>query len=221
MTKEPYWASSEQDTARKRNAGKTRSLGGLLESWVRFYRSKQLSRLAWDQQSVLIHIFFIILLWCWNEIKCVWSKRNTDEIPALVYVVVKQTCLLSWVLTCGHCAHLMCTVTAELLERALLILFDWWNAVVLVCKSVSAEIFIWTRIAHIGVNLCVSMPLYVLTFPLFLCPLAVLWWAVRTQMWASRIWFLTSCWGEWSRARRGRANGYSTLHFYWQSQVRV
>lgn len=73
MMKEPYWAWSKQNTARKRNAGKTLSLGGLLESWVRFCGSKQLGVLAWDQQSASIHIFFIILLWCRKKIKCGWS----------------------------------------------------------------------------------------------------------------------------------------------------
>lgn len=120
MMKEPYRTWSKQNTARKRNAGKTLALRELLESWVRFYSGKQVGWLAWEQQSALIHIFFIILLWCWNKIKCGWSSRNTDEIPAQVYVVVREPCLSSWFLSVvtEHTLHI--TDTAATPMRALL-----------------------------------------------------------------------------------------------------
>lgn len=99
MMRQPYCAWSKKDKARKRSAGKTPSLGELLESWVRFYSSKQLDRLAWDQQSAFIHVVFIILLWCWNEIKHGWSWRNTDQIPVLCCCQRKVPAVLSPVVT--------------------------------------------------------------------------------------------------------------------------
>lgn len=122
MMKEPYRTWSKQNTARKRNAGKTLALRGLLESWVRFYSCKQVGWLAWEQQSAFIYVFFIMPLWCWNKIKCGWSLRNTDEIPAQVYVVVREPCLVSWFLSVVTVLTLHITDIAATLTRASLTL---------------------------------------------------------------------------------------------------
>lgn len=49
--------------------------------------------------------------------------------------------------------------------------------------------------------------------PLFLRPLAVLWWAAETQTLTSQTWFLTRFWGEGSRATKGTTTGLRTQYF--------
>lgn len=132
---------------------------------------------------------------------------------------------------CGHHAHLTCTIIATILRRALLWLGVWLmkrcctrghtlSSSSLKCLTVLMQKFSFKcMLAHVCVNLLNDICLfryllYMLTFPLFLRPLAVLWWAVGTQMWDSQIWFLTRCWGERSRAIRETATGHSTPHLY-------
>lgn len=118
--------------------------------------------------------------------------------------------------SCGHCTRYVHNYSSNTQEGFICShrLYDWWNAAVLVCKSIDANISL--KISHLCefVYLCVSILFQRVRcwVSLFLCPLAVLWWAVGTQMWESRIWCLTRCWGERSRAKRDMATGRSTLH---------